>query len=81
MALDDQELQEQLFEDIGEIKDVLNLHSQGFVAISATLGEVLTAVTKETEGDSLYTVLRDIHAAIERSNALMAAVAVHLNRT
>ena len=88
MAMDEQEFQEQLFEDIGEMKDALNLYAKAVVTISDRQGEmgavvddVYKAVTKEVEGDSLYQVLRDIHAAIERNNTVLARVEARLIRT
>jgi hypothetical protein len=76
--MNDQEFQEQLFADIGEIKDVLNIHSQTFVAVSGHVAQVLEAVTKEVEGDSLYQVLRDIHTALGRNNDLLARIDARL---
>jgi hypothetical protein len=80
MALDEQELQEQLFEDIGTILDVLNKHSEGFVALSDQVRTVYEAVSKPADGDGLYEVLRDIHAAIERNSALLTRVEARLAR-
>ncbi len=76
--MNDQEFQEQLFADIGEIKDVLNIHSQTFVALSSQVVQVLDAVTKEVEGDSLHQVLRDIHIALGRNNDMLARIEARL---
>jgi hypothetical protein len=78
MAMNDQEFQEQLFNDVGEIKDVLNIHSKAFVALSSQVARVLEAVTKEVEDDSLYQVLRDIHTALGRNNDLLARIDARL---
>lgn len=79
MALDEEELQEQLFEDIGDIKDELNIHSTAaFVEIGNQVQRVYEEVTKPADGDKLYEVLRDIHAAIGRNNALLARVDARL---
>jgi hypothetical protein len=78
MAMNEQEFQEQLFADIGEIRDVLNIHSQAFAALSGQVAQVLEAVTKEVEGDALYLVLRDIHAALGRNNDLLARIDARL---
>jgi hypothetical protein len=71
-------LQEQLFEEIGEIKDALNIHSKAFVTLSDQVQLVYEEVTKPADGDKLYEVLRDIHAALERNNGLLARVETRL---
>jgi hypothetical protein len=81
MPLDAEEFQEQLFEDVGLMKDAINLQTEAMRILSdrqaetlAVAREVLKEVTKPVEGDSLYTVLRDMAAGIDRNGDLLRQI-------